>query len=137
MTVRAKASRQLQFAWRARANDSRFAANGYLTLKARSAGSLRARPKAVRVGRSVSLRGRLKGDRRGSVPVVLQGKLRGAKRFTRSPTRRRAGAARSTPATVPHGGFARARVRVPRPDPPRTRLPVRDGLTRTVRVRVR
>ena len=46
MTVRAKASRQLQFAWRARANDARFAANGYLTLKARAAGSLRVRPRA-------------------------------------------------------------------------------------------
>ena len=48
MTVRAKASRQLQFAWRARANDVRFAANGYLTLQARAAGTLRVRPRAVR-----------------------------------------------------------------------------------------
>ena len=44
VTVRAKASRQLQFAWRARANDVRFAANGYLTLKARASGSLRVAP---------------------------------------------------------------------------------------------
>ena len=33
VTVRAGTSRQLQLAWRARANDARFAANGYLTLK--------------------------------------------------------------------------------------------------------
>ena len=44
VTVRAKASRQLQFAWRARANDVRFAANGYLTLQARAAGTLRVSP---------------------------------------------------------------------------------------------
>ena len=80
-SVRAIASRQLQFAWRARANDVRFAANGYLTLKARAAGSLRVRPRAVRVGRSVRLTGRLKGLRRAGVPIVLQGKPRGAKRF--------------------------------------------------------
>ena len=44
-------------------------------------GSLKARPKAVRVGRSVTLSGRLKGVRRAGVPIVLQGKLRGARRF--------------------------------------------------------
>ena len=138
MTVRAKASRQLQFAWRARANDSRFAANGYLTLKARSAGSLRARPKAVRVGRSVSLRGRLKGYRRGSVPVVLQGKLRGAKRFQTfadtTSSRRGTFKARYTFRSAGSRGRVfvfRARIRRA------PGFPYETGFTRTVRVRVR
>ena len=81
-TVRAKASRQLQVAWRARANDARFAANGYLRLKARASGTLKARPHAVRVGRRVTLSGRLKGVRRGGVPIVLQGRLKGSHRWS-------------------------------------------------------
>jgi hypothetical protein len=138
VTVRAKASRQLQFAWRARANDARFAANGYLTLKARAAGSLRARPKAVRVGRSVALSGRLKGFRRAGVPVVLQGKLRGARRFQTfadvTSSRRGTFRARYTFRSAGSRGRTfvfRARIRRA------PGFPYETGLTRTVRVRVR
>jgi hypothetical protein len=138
LTVRAKASRQLQFAWRARANDARFAANGYLTLKARAAGSLRARPKAVRVGRSVALSGRLKGFRRAGVPVVLQGKLRGARRFQTfadvTSSRRGTFRARYTFRSAGSRGRTfvfRARIRRA------PGFPYETGLTRPVRVRVR
>ena len=138
MTVRAKASRQLQFAWRARANDARFAANGYLTLKARAAGSLRVRPKAVRVGRSVLLRGRLKGFRRGGVPVVLQGKLRGARRFqtfadTTSSGRGTFKARYTFRSAGSRGRMFVFRARIRRAPG----FPYETGVTRTVRVRVR
>ena len=138
LTVRAWASRQLQVAWRARANDVRFAANGYLTLKARAAGSLRARPRVVRVGRAVMLRGRLKGSRRGGVPVVLQGKLRGARRFTTfaDTTSSADGAFRGryrfrTAASRGRTFVFRARIRRA------PGFPYETGATRTVRVRVR
>ncbi len=138
VTVRARASRQLQFAWKARANDSRFAANGYLTLKARAAGSLRARPRRVRVGRSVTLRGRLKGSHRGGVPIVVQGKLRGAKRFTTfaDTTSSARGTFRAryrfrTAASRGRRFVFRARIRRA------PGFPYETGATRTVRVRVR
>ena len=138
LTVRAKASRQLQVAWRARANDTRFAANGYLALKARASGSLRARPRAVRVGRSVTLTGRLKGYRRGGVPVVLQGKLLGARRFTTfadtTSSRRGTFHARYRFQTAASRGRTfvfRARIRRA------PGFPYETGVTRTVRVRVR
>ena len=138
VTVRAKASRQLQFAWRARANDARFAANGYLTLKARAAGSLRARPKAVRIGRSVTLSGRLKGSRRAGVPIVLQGKLRGARRFQTfaDATSSRRGTFRARYTFRSAGSRGRTfvfRARIRRAPG----FPYETGLTRTVRVRVR
>jgi len=138
VTVRAKASRQLQFAWRARVNDSRFSANGYLTLKARAAGRLRARPRAVRVGRSVRLTGRLKGLRRGGVPIVLQGKLRGAKRFQTfadtTSSRRGTFKGRYTFRSAGSRGrdfVFRARIRRA------PGFPYETGTTRSVRVRVR
>ena len=138
LTVRAKASRQIQVAWRARANDTRFAANGYLALKARASGSLRARPSAVRVGRSVTLTGRLKGYRRGGVPVVLQGKLRGARRFTTfaDTTSSRRGTFHSryrfqTAASRGRTFVFRARIRRA------PGFPYETGVSRTVRVRVR
>jgi hypothetical protein len=138
LTVRAKASRQLQVAWRARANDQRFAANGYLTLQARASGTLFARPRAVRVGRSVRLRGRLKGVRRAGVPVVLQGKLLGARSFQTfadtSSSRGGAFRARYTFRSAASRGRTfvfRARIRRA------PGFPYETGVSRTVRVRVR
>ena len=138
VTVRAKASRQLQFAWRARSNDVRFAANGYLTLKARASGALRVRPRAVRVGRSVRLTGRLKGVRRAGVPIVLQGKLRGARRFQTfadtTSSRRGTFKARYTFRSAGSRGRTfvfRARIRRA------PGFPYETGVTRTARVRVR
>jgi hypothetical protein len=137
VTVRARASRQLQFAWRARANDARFAANGYLTLRARAAATLRVRPRAVGVGRSVRLTGRLKGMRRAGVPIVLQGKLRGARRFQTfadtSSGRRGTFRGRYTFQSAGSRGRVfvfRARIRRA------PGFPYETGVTRTVRVRV-
>jgi hypothetical protein len=71
----AYASRLYQFAWASHVNDVRFAANGYVTLRARAAATLRARPQAVAVGRRVVLTGRLAGKRpRRSVDIVAQGR---------------------------------------------------------------
>jgi hypothetical protein len=136
--VRAKASRQLQVAWKARANDQRFAANGYLTLKARASGTLRARPKAVRVGRTVRLSGRLKGMRHAGVPVVLQGKPRGGGTFLTfadtSTTRRGTFHGRYTfRSASSHGRTFVFRARIRRAPG----FPYETGVTRTVRVRVR
>jgi len=138
VTVRAKASRQLQFAWRARSNDVRFSANGYLTLKARASGALRVRPRAVRVGRSVRLTGRLKGVRRAGVPIVLQGKLRGARRFQTfaDTTSRRRGTFKGRYTFRSAGSRGRTfvfRARIRRAPG----FPYETGVTRTVRVRVR
>ena len=136
-TVRARASRQLQVAWRARANDSRFAANGYLTLRARAAGSLHAR-RSIAVGQRLTLRGRLKGVRRGGVPVVLQGKPRGARRWqtfadTTSSRRGtfRAGYRFQTAGARGRTYLFRARIRRA------PGFPYETGATRTIRVRVR
>ncbi|HKG65761.1 MAG TPA: hypothetical protein VKB28_16960 [Solirubrobacteraceae bacterium] len=138
VTVRAKASRQLQLAWRARANDVRFAANGYLTLKARAAGTLRVRPRVARVGRSVRITGRLKGVRRAGVPIVLQGKLRGARRFSTfadtTSTRRGTFRGRYTFRSAGSSGrrfVFRARIRRA------PGFPYETGVSRTVGVRVR
>jgi len=138
VTVRAKASRQLQFAWRARSNDVRFAANGYLTLKARASAALRVRPRAVRVGRTVRLTGRLKGVRRAGVPIVLQGKLRGARRFQTfaDTTSRRRGTFKGRYTFRSAGSRGRTfvfRARIRRAPG----FPYETGVTRTVRVRVR
>ena len=138
VTVRAGASRQLQFAWHARANDARFAANGYLTLQARAAGSLRVRPRAVRVGGSVRLSGRLKGVRRAGVPVVLQGRLSGARRFQTFAdiTSSRRGTFRGRYTFRSAGSRGRVfvfRARIRRAPG----FPYETGTTRTVRVRVR
>ena len=138
VTVRATASRQLQFAWRARANDARFAANGYLTLRARAAGTLRVRPRTVAVGRSVRLTGRLKGLRRAGVPVVLQGKPLGARRFQTfaDMTSGRRGAFRGR--YTFRSAASRGRVFVFRARIRRAPgFPYETGVTRSVRVRVR
>jgi hypothetical protein len=71
----AYASRLYQFAWASHVNDVRYAANGYVTLLARATASIRPRPRSVRVGRRVTLTGRLAGKRpRRSVDIVAQGR---------------------------------------------------------------
>jgi hypothetical protein len=71
----AYASRLYQFSWASHVNDVRYAANGYVTLRARAAATLRARPKTVGVGRRLKLFGRLKGKRpRRTVDIVAQGR---------------------------------------------------------------
>ncbi|HET8952504.1 MAG TPA: hypothetical protein VFN44_18415, partial [Solirubrobacteraceae bacterium] len=121
VTVRAKASRQLQFAWRARAS-----------------GTLKARPRAVRVGRTVRLSGRLKGVRHGGVPIVLQGKPRGGGPFqtfadTSSSARGRFRARYTFRSAGSRGRTFVFRARIRRAPG----FPYETGVTRTVRVRVR
>jgi hypothetical protein len=79
--VRASASRLLQFAWLSHANDVRFAANGYLTLQARASSTLSVSTRHPRVARSLTISGRLKGVSRGGVPVVVQGRPKGSRRY--------------------------------------------------------
>jgi hypothetical protein len=81
-TVAATASRLLQFAWHAYTNDASYSANGYLTLRARAAASLNVSTHRPRVGRRMTISGRIKGVGRGGVTVILQGRPRGAKRYT-------------------------------------------------------
>ncbi len=138
LTVRARASRQLHIAWRARENDARFAANGYLTLRARAAGSLHASSRSIGVGRRLTLRGRLKGFRRGGVPIVLQGKARGTRKwmtFADTTSSRRgtfkAGYRFQTGGARGRTFLFRARIRRA------PGFPYETGHTRTVRVRVR
>jgi len=137
VTVRAKASRQIHIAWRARKNDVRFAANGYLTLRARATGTLRA-PRAVTVGRRFGLRGRLKGVRRGGVPIVLQGKARGSRKWltfadTTSSRRGRFNAGYRFQTGGARGCTYLFRARIRRAPG----FPYETGNSRTVRVRVR
>ena len=78
----AYASRLYQFAWASHVNDVRFAANGYVTLRARATATLKPRPRRVRVGRKVRLTGRLAGKRpRRSVDIVAQGRAGKRGRF--------------------------------------------------------
>jgi hypothetical protein len=81
-TVAASASRLLQFAWVSHQGDIRFAANGYLTLRARAASSLRVSTRRPRVGRRITVSGRLKGVSRGGVPILVQGRAKGARRYS-------------------------------------------------------
>jgi hypothetical protein len=79
--VAASASRLLQIGWLEYQNDIRFAAIGYLTLRARAASSLKVSTRHPRLGRRLTLRGRVHGVGRGGVTVVLQGRPKGTKRY--------------------------------------------------------
>jgi hypothetical protein len=81
-TVAASASRLIQLAWHAYANDASYSANGYLTLRARASASLKVSTHRPRVGRRMTVSGRIHGVSRKGVVVILQGKPRGAKRYT-------------------------------------------------------
>jgi hypothetical protein len=71
----AYASRLYQFAWASHVNDGRYAANGYVTLRARADATLHAKPHRARLGRKVRLYGRLLGKRpHRSVDIVAQGR---------------------------------------------------------------
>lgn len=136
-TASAYASRQIQFGWLARLRDTRFAANAYVTLRARARASLRA-PRSVRVGRTFTLRGKLAGLRPGRVPAVIAQGRSGRGRFqtfrlgraTRRGTFRLRYRFRD-PAS--RGRTFSIRVLIT----PRGGWPYEDGRTRTVRIRVR
>lgn len=131
-------NRLIQFGWKARSNDARFAANAYVDLRVRASASLRANKRRVSLRRTVRLRGTLSGRRLDDVDVVLEGRAgrRGRYRtFDRTRTRR--------------GGTFSAKVRFVRSASrgrtfsirarilPTGRFPYLRGMTRTVRVRVR
>ncbi len=128
-TVTATASRLLQFAWLSHANDVRPGANGYLTLQARADAQLTVSTRRPRVGRSFTVSGRLRGVSRGGVPVIVQGRarrlealrdVRGHDDLEQRPLQGHL--------PLPQFGLARAQLRLPRADPPRGPLPLRDGL---------
>ena len=71
----AYASRLYQFAWASHVNDVRYAANGYVSLRARASATLHSSPRSTRVGKRIKLYGRLAGKRpRRSVDIVAQGR---------------------------------------------------------------
>jgi hypothetical protein len=136
--VAATASRLLQVSWLEHVNDVRPSANGYLTLRARASASLKVSTRRPRVGRRIAVSGRIHGVGRGGVTVILQGRPRGARRYTtfadttasshglfKVHYRFRASASRG------HRFQFRARIR------PAARFPYEQGYSSTVTVRVR
>ena len=78
----AYASRLYQFAWASHVNDVRYAANGYVTLRARASATLTPSPRTARVGKLIKLYGRLAGKRPSrSVDIVAQGRAGSRGRF--------------------------------------------------------
>lgn len=73
--VRAAASRLVQVAWASHIHDPSPQVSAYVSLNARAASSLRARPRVVRVGHTLRLRGTVRGviPSRG-VPLIFQGR---------------------------------------------------------------
>jgi hypothetical protein len=78
--IRAFASRTLEVAWLSHAYDSRPTATAQLTLLARARATLRASTRRPRVGRRMTLRGRLLSPAR-RVTVLLQGRRIGTRRW--------------------------------------------------------
>lgn len=77
----ASASRLLQFAWRAHVNDTRFTTSSYLTLNVRASAALSVSTRRPRVGRRMTIRGRMRGVDREGVTVLVQGRARGSSRW--------------------------------------------------------
>jgi hypothetical protein len=77
----ASASRLLQFAWRAHVNDTRFTTSAYLTLDVRASAELHVSARHPRVGRRLTISGRMRGVDRDGVTVLVQGRQRGSKRW--------------------------------------------------------
>jgi hypothetical protein len=75
VTVRARASRLTQVAWRSHTKDPGFQESAYVTLNARASSSLSARPRTVAVGGRLRLSGTVHGTipSRG-VPLIFQGR---------------------------------------------------------------
>ena len=128
-TVTASASRLLQFAL-ALARQRRALRRQRLP----DAAGARERPLSVstrrpRVGRTLTITGKLRGVSRGGVPIVVQGRAGGSRRYdTFADTTTSSQRPLPRPLPLPQRRLARALVRVPRAHPPRPALPVRDGL---------
>ena len=133
----AYASRQIQFGWLARQRDTRFAANAYVTVRARARSTLRA-PRSVRVGQTFTLRGNLAGLDPGRVPaVVAQGRTGRGRyetfRLGRATTKGTFRLKYRFRSPASRGRTFSIRVLIL----PRGGWPYEDGRTRTVRIRVR
>jgi hypothetical protein len=136
-TAVAYASRQIQFGWFARQFDTRFAANAYVTLKARARASLTV-PSSVRLGRTFTISGRLGGVRPGRPPaIVAQGRTGRGRyetfRFGRVSSRGTFRFSYRFRSPASRGRTFSIRVLIT----PRGGWPYEDGRTRTVRIRVR
>ncbi|MDA0161438.1 hypothetical protein OM076_14265 [Solirubrobacter ginsenosidimutans] len=137
-TVAASASRLLQFAWLSHANDIRFAANGYLTLQARASATLSVSTRRPRVGRTITISGRLKGVSRGGAPVIVQGRAAGSKHYETFADTTASTSGRfkvryrfRSSGSKGHSFVFRARIR------PAAKFPYETGYSQTVTVRVR
>ncbi len=133
----AYASRQIQIGWLARQFDTRFAANAYVTLKARARASLKV-PSSVRLGRTFTISGKLSGVRPGRPPaVVAQGRTGRGRyetfRFGRVSSNGTFRFAYRFRSAGSRGRTFSIRVLIT----PRGGWPYEDGMTRTVRIRVR
>ena len=134
----AYANRLIQFAWRARANDQRFALNAYASLRVRAGASLRASRRSVGLRRSVRLSGTLMGRRSAGVDVVLEGKGSGERRYrTFDETRTRSGGRFSASVRFLRSASRGKTFRIRAKILPTGRHPYLRGLSRTVQVRVR
>jgi hypothetical protein len=116
----------------------RFAANGYLTLRTKAASTLTASTRRPRVGRTLTISGRLKGVSRGGVPVVVQGRAKSARRYetfadttTTSSGRFKVTYRFRSSASRGRSFVFRARIR------PAAKFPYETGYSSTVTVRVR
>jgi hypothetical protein len=81
--VRAAASRLVQVAWASHIHDPSPQESAYVTLNARASASLRAAPQVIGVGRTLRLRGTVRGviPSRG-VPLIFQGRSGGGRYTT-------------------------------------------------------
>ena len=127
--VRAAASRLVQVAWASHIHDPSPQESAYVTLNARASSSLRATPRVIGVGRTLRLRGTVRGviPARG-VPVIFQGRSgSGALLDVRRRPRQPQGPLQR-PLPLPLRRLARPELHVPREAARRRALPVRARL---------
>lgn len=131
-------NRLIQFGWKARTNDARFAATAFTDLRVRAAASLRANKRRVSLRRSVRLRGTLSGRRQAGVDVVLEGRQGSRGRYrTFDRVKTRSGGTLSAKVRfvrrASRGRSFRIRARIL----PTGRFPYLSGTTKSVKIRVR
>jgi len=137
LTTHGHASRRLMIGWKSHVYDGFHTASDDLTLRTRSAATLRASTRTPLLGRRITLRGRLRVPARG-VTVILQGRRPGSRRFTTfaDTTTRRSGRYSVSyrfrdPASRGQRFAFRAKLK------PGKRYPFETGYSRRVHVRVR
>jgi|GEM_PF-5464900 len=138
MKATASASRLIQFGWRAHVNDDRYASSAYVTLNARAAAKLKVSTRAPRLGRRLTISGRMAGVEREGVTILVQGRAKGAKGWETfaDTSASRSGAFKvhyrfRASASRGHRFEFRARIR------PGATAPYETGYSKTIAVRVR